>query len=51
MGLSYPNLDDRTRQFMIQELERDIANGTVYISDRLNERGLGDGVTRGDRTL
>ncbi len=45
MGLSYPNLDDRTRQFMIQELERDIANGTVYISDRLNEAGTGGWAT------
>jgi hypothetical protein len=41
VGLSYLNLDDRTRQFMIQELERDIANGTIYISDRLNEAGTG----------
>ncbi len=40
VGLSYANLDDRTRHFMIQELERDIANGTVYISDRLNEEGV-----------
>jgi len=39
MGLSYKNLDDQTRKFMVEELDRDITNGKLYISPRLNEIG------------
>ena len=28
MGISYKNLDEQTRKFMLEELERDIANGS-----------------------
>jgi hypothetical protein len=39
MGLRYVNLEARTREFMIQELERDIREGSLYIGGRLNEAG------------
>lgn len=39
MGLKYVNLDEQTRKFMVEELERDIAQGSLYISPRLNETG------------
>lgn len=39
MGLKYQNLEDRTREFMLQEIERDVAEGRVYISNYLNEQG------------
>jgi len=40
MGLNYVNLDDQTRKFMLEEFERDIRNGTLYMSPRLNEAGI-----------
>lgn len=39
MGLAYENLDDATRHFMIEEIELDLANGTIYISKYLNPHG------------
>lgn len=39
MGINYENLDKRTREFMIKELELDISNGKLYISTRLNPVG------------
>jgi len=39
MALRLENLDDRTRKFMLDELELDVANGTLYISPRLNQSG------------
>lgn len=39
MGLAYENLDERTRIFMLEEIEMDIANGSVYVSNYLNEAG------------
>jgi hypothetical protein len=39
MGLNYTNLDDRTRKLMLAEIERDIAEGKLYLSDNLNEEG------------
>lgn len=39
MTLNLVNLDDRTRQYMLQELERDIASGSLYMSTRFNEIG------------
>jgi len=40
MGISYKNLDGECRQFMLEELSRDISGGILYISPRLNEIGL-----------
>jgi hypothetical protein len=39
MGIFYENLDERNREFMIQELDLDISNGRLYISLRLNSFG------------
>ena len=39
MALSYANLDDKTRSFMLSELERDIASGNLFISERLSLLG------------
>jgi len=39
MGILYENLDERTREFMIQELNLDISNGRLYKSQRLNSFG------------
>lgn len=41
MGLNYENLDGRTREFMIKELEQDISSGRLYVSTRLNHIGRG----------
>ncbi len=42
MALQLENLDNRTRRFMVEELELDLAQGTLYISPRLSERGVRD---------
>jgi hypothetical protein len=42
MPLNYPNLDDRTRQFMVEEIESDAAQGKLYFSSYLSERGVQD---------
>jgi len=42
MALQLENLDARTRRYMLDELERDVAGGALYISPRLSERGRGD---------
>lgn len=39
MGLIYRNLDERTRQLMVKEIDRDIEAGSLYISDNLNQEG------------
>jgi hypothetical protein len=39
MGINYKNLDEKTRKFMLEELEMDIANSNLYISLRLNPAG------------
>jgi len=39
MGLSYANLDGRTRQFMLAEIDIDIAAGSLFISTRLSALG------------
>lgn len=39
MGILYKNLDEQTREFMLEELEMDIAKGSLYISPRLNSTG------------
>lgn len=39
MGILYKNLDERTREFMLKELEMDIEKGNLYMSPRLNSVG------------
>lgn len=39
MSIRYESLDSGVRQSMVRELERDLANGTMYISPRLNSAG------------
>ncbi len=39
MGIYYKNLDEKTREFMLKELEMDIEQGKIYISPRLNASG------------
>ncbi|KPV60112.1 hypothetical protein QJ48_07410 [Paenibacillus sp. A3] len=39
MGLNFLNLDQETRRYMVDELEYDLENGTVYFSSRLNPTG------------
>lgn len=42
MGLNLENLDNRTRKYMLDELEYDLANNNLYVSPRLNEQGQKD---------
>lgn len=42
MGLNYKNLDQRTRTIMLAEIERDIADKTLYLSDNLTQQGQTD---------
>lgn len=39
MGIAYENLDDATRRFMVEEIDMDVANGTIYVSNYLNAEG------------
>ena len=39
MPLNYPNLDDRIRKLMVNEIQRDIDAGTLYISGNLSPHG------------
>jgi len=39
MGIYYKNLDEKTREFMLKELEMDIEQRKIYISSRLNALG------------
>jgi len=39
MAFDYKHLDDRTREFMLAEIEHDVANGTLFLSDNLSDRG------------
>ncbi len=39
MPLDLENLDARTRSYMLAELERDVAGGTLYLSPCLSARG------------
>ena len=39
MALQLPDLDDRTRQFMLAELEQDVAGACLYLSPHLTEDG------------
>ncbi len=40
MGLRYENLDPQTREYMLQEVERDLSTQSLYLSPRLNEDGM-----------
>ena len=40
MPLQYANLDERTRSLMLEEVEADISDRTLYTSPRLNGHGL-----------
>lgn len=42
MGLHHENLDGRTRQLMLNEVDSDASKETLYISPRLNEQGAKD---------
>ena len=40
VGLNYLHIDERTRRFMLLELEDDIASGKLYISPRLSSGAI-----------
>ncbi len=42
MALRLVNLDPQTRQYMLDELEHDVEQGSLYFSPRLSERGRRD---------
>ena len=42
MSLNYVDLDARTREFMIAEIDKDKADGNMYISNRLTANGKAD---------
>ncbi len=39
MAIRYDSLDQRTRDLMAQELDRDSSDGTLYVSPRLTDEG------------
>ncbi len=39
MAMDFRNLDERTRAFMAQEVERDLSRGSLYTSKRFNDKG------------
>jgi len=39
MALTYKNLDERTRELMLDEVNLDVSQGTLYLSKRLTEEG------------
>jgi len=39
MGLTYKNLDADTRRLMLAEIDRDLSEGLLYLSDNLNPQG------------
>jgi len=42
MALEFRNLDERTRQLMLREVEKDIEAGSLFLSPRLSEQGQDD---------
>ena len=40
MSFSFLNLDERTRQFMLEEVKHDVASDAIYISNLLNPHGV-----------
>jgi hypothetical protein len=43
--LKLPNLNERVRQLMLDEVDRDIERGTLYVSPRLSNTGVQNYVT------
>jgi hypothetical protein len=41
MALDLINLDEKTRRFMLEEIERDITGGQLYLGTRLSAQGRG----------
>jgi len=39
MALTYKNLDERIRELMLDEINLDVSQGTLYLSKRLTEEG------------
>ena len=39
MGFEYKDLDERTRSLMLEEIDRDSASGSLYLSDDLTSDG------------
>jgi len=39
MALNYRNLDERTREYMLDEVNFDVSKRTLYLSKRLTEQG------------
>lgn len=42
MAFRFQNLDESTRSFMVEEVDRDTVRGSLYLSPRLTERGRRD---------
>jgi len=42
MALDYRDLDQTTRHFMVDEIDMDVANGSIYLSSWLSEAGIRD---------
>ncbi|MCE1252661.1 MAG: hypothetical protein LWX83_03815, partial [Anaerolineae bacterium] len=40
MTIQYKNLDNKTRSYMLQEMELDETQGKLYMSKRFNEKGI-----------
>ena len=40
MTIQHKNLDNKTRSYMLQEMEFDETQGKLYISKRFNENGI-----------
>ncbi len=39
MPLNYRDLNETTRQLMLEEIDMDVTKGTVYLSTRLTDEG------------
>lgn len=42
MGLNLVNLDERTRRYMLEEVDLDVSSNNLYVSPRLSTRGQHD---------
>lgn len=42
MALQYPDLDQTTRRYMLEELELDVKESRLYVSPRLSGKGVND---------
>lgn len=51
LAFEFRNLDLRTREFMLDELNHDVAESTVYMSPRLSARGAADYIELLRRTI